>query len=157
VWRKRSTVGSLLAASPTLEAAMLNWVPVPCRLFPERVAELPPLALMPKQMREPVEAWPPPVDFAAQLSAARGTKAGGWPRTPEPVRCTVCVHPMDFLLTIDSCEWTATDAVRWKPLEDSDTDGYRRAAGLTFSKPETAVQLFLCKRCEKWPVRGVLT
>jgi hypothetical protein len=153
VWRT-STGGDMQEIST--EAADPALVPVPCRVFPERVAELPPPALMPKQMRDKVEAWTPPVPFATHLSAARGTKVGGWPRVPDAPKCLTCVHPMDYLLTVDSCEWTAADVVRWKPTEDRDEDGFRRAAGLDFGKPDAAVQVYVCRRCEKWPLRAAV-
>jgi hypothetical protein len=156
VWRGRDATGPILYHGTPHVSADWGFVPVPCRLFPERVAELPPPALMPKQMRDKVDAWTPPVPFATHLAAARGTKLGGWPRVPDAPKCLTCVHPMDYLLTVDSCEWTAAGAARWKPAEDRDADGFRRAAGLDFGKPDTAVQVYVCRRCEKWPLRAVI-
>lgn len=154
VWRPRvDTTAEPQAVGP----ATLDWTPVPCRVFPERVAELPPPELMPKQMRDKIEAWKPPVEFATHLAAARGTKVGGWPRTAEGgPKCLSCVHPMDYLLTVDSCEWFAPEVARWKPVEDRDEDGFRRAAGFIFGKPDSAVQVYVCRRCEKWPLRAVI-
>ncbi len=148
-WRTEAEVYEPFPNPGLPETADIGFVPVQCRLFPERVVEYPPVELMPKQMRERIESIPFP--------AARGTKAGGWPRVPGGApKCTTCVHPMDYLLTVDSCEWTASDKVRWKPAEDPDTDGYRRAAFFNFGKPDAAVQVYLCKRCENWPLRAAI-
>jgi hypothetical protein len=150
VWRSTAEVRSP-AANPDLpDTADLGFVPVPCRLIPERVVEFPPIELMPKQMRDRIEGFEP-------IAIARGTKLGGWPRVPGTApKCTACVWPMDFLLTVDSCEWTAADAVRGKPVEDRDEEGFRRAAGFDFGKPDAVVQVFLCRRCEHWPLRSVI-
>lgn len=154
VWRKRAG-GNGRSAVPM--AAVSGFVPVPCRLFPESILELPPTVLMPQQMRGRIEAWTPAVEFNALLAAAPGTKAGGWPHgaATEP-KCLTCVRLMDYLLTIDSAEWTAATMLRWKPTEDRDEDGFRRAAGFHFGKPDAAVQVYVCRRCEKWPLRAVI-
>lgn len=154
VWRTRAAVNGPLTAQ---DQPASGFVPVPCRVFPERVLEFPPTALMPAQMRAAVEAWKPPAEFNAALAAAPGTKAGGWPyaAAAEP-KCLTCVRLMDYLLTVDAAEWTAATAARWKPAEDRDEDGFRRAAGFDFGRPDAAVQVFVCRRCEKWPLRAVV-
>lgn len=155
VWRKIPSTGGHVG-SPPADAVDWGYVPVPCRFFPEKVAELPPVSLMPAQMRAKVEAgrWPP--DYAARLSTAPGTKAGGWPGHADAVTCRTCVRPMDYLLTVASSEWTPTTRERWKPTEDADADGHRRAAGFAFGRPDAAVQVYVCRRCGKWPLRAVV-
>ncbi len=149
VWR--SAAGANPIANPELsESADLGFVPVPCRVFPERVTELPPAELMPESMRRTVAG-------AALELPARGVKLGGWPRVPDRApKCATCVHPMEYLLSVDSCEWTAADRARCKPNEDDDADGYRRAAGLDFGAPDAAIQVHVCRRCEAWPLRAAI-
>ena len=155
-WRKIAGVTGPLAASPPTDGADLGYVPVPCRFFPERVAELPPVALMPAPMRAKLGAWNSSVDYHTHLAAAPGTKAGGWPARATVATCLTCVRPMDYLLTVDACEWTEGSKSRWKPVEDPDAEGYRRAAGLNFGKTDAVVQVYICRRCEKWPLRAVV-
>jgi hypothetical protein len=168
-WRKRSAVGESLADPPSMERAFLSYVPVPCRVFPERVTEFPDWDTLSKTaLRAKVEAWTPPPNPAGGdplsgplfydrfLSAARGTKAGGYPRWPAgtsaPPACPHCKWGMDFLLTVDSAEWDRADAARWRPAEEkSDDDGCRRAAGLMFTGN---VQVFVCRRCDGWPAKA---
>ncbi|QEL18032.1 DUF1963 domain-containing protein [Limnoglobus roseus] len=158
IWRKIPPAIGPLAPPPVTDGADLGYVPLPCRFFIERVAEFPPVELMPAQMRTKVEVWKPPVDYATHLSTAPGTKAGGWPaRADVTATCLTCVRPMDYLLTVDSCEWTAVTKARWKPAEDPDEDGYRCAAGLRLGRSDAAAyQIYICRRCEKWPLRAVM-
>ncbi|MBL8865576.1 MAG: hypothetical protein JNK93_08440 [Planctomycetia bacterium] len=150
VWRARD--GDEPIANPEIpESADLGYVPVACRIFPERSTELPPLELMPESMRRTV------AESQDLELPARGVKFGGWPRVPDRApKCATCVHPMDYLLSVDSCEWTAVDATRWKPMEDADVEGYRRAAGFDFGAPGAAIQVHVCRRCEAWPLRAAV-
>ena len=143
------------------------WVPFPCLVFPERVAEYPPPALMPRVMRERIAVWRPPEPcisgsdyFGDRLGPAPGTKVGGWPavaeaRTPT---CPHCRRLMDFLLTVDSVEWDDRTAPRWQPTEERDvpeTQGYRTAIGLDFGPGRRAVHVFLCDVCPDRPAVAV--
>lgn len=150
VWR--TLEGDTKFANPELpESVETGFVPVACQVFPERVTELPPVELMPESMRRTV------AESRDLELPARGVKLGGWPRVPDRApKCATCVHPMDYLLTVASSEWTPADADRWKPTEDSDAEGFRRAAGLDFGVPDAAVQISVCRRCEKWPLRAAI-
>ncbi len=153
-WTNRNTLTDL-AKNPPLERPDLGFVPVPCRPFPERIAEYPPLPFMPKIMRDRIRDRKDK-NLEQQLASPRGCQAGGWPRVPtDAPKCHICIHPMDYLLTIDSVEWTADNAERWKPAEDQNRDGYRRAAGFQFGSEARAIQVYLCKRCENWPLRAI--
>jgi hypothetical protein len=95
--------------------------------------------------------------YADLLSAAAGTKVGGYPRVQEGTKvpaCGTCQWGMDFLLSVAAAEWGAHDRSRWMPVEEreaADAEGYRRAAGLNFGE-RGAVNVFVCRRCEDWPV-----
>jgi hypothetical protein len=157
VWRIAGAVQSPVPNPPTHDSADLGFVPVPCLVLPERQTDLPPMELMPAAMRRTLEQWKPAEEFRRNHAAARGTKAGGWPRVPDGApKCSTCVHPMDYLLTVDSAEWTESEAARWKPAEDGDTDGARRAAGFDFGRAGAAIQIHLCRRCEAWPLRAAI-
>jgi len=161
VWRKRSdsagnvpkSVGE--AASGRADAGSGVWtdyVPFPCRLAPERVMEFPSWDVLPERMRQTVRDKLPGGEAAYRndLSIAEGSKVGGYaPSQPEakPPACPTCRWGMDYLLTIAEQEWTTA---RWQP------DGAKqpRAAGLKLG-PSAAVHLFVCRRCEAWPVAAV--
>lgn len=155
VWKNLSDIQAT-AAVEIHESADLGYVPVPCLLIPERVTEFPPQELMPTAMRTQIEQWIAAEEFGALYAAAPGTKVGGWPRIPDRApKCFTCVRPMDYLLTIAANEWTSAEKDRWMPMEDRDEDGYRSAASLNFGAETTAIQIYLCRRCESWPLRAI--
>lgn len=159
VWRKRADVKPPLAEPPDTSQAFLNYVPVPCRVFPERVTELPDWhTVKVTPLRAKIEAWKPdggrnPVEYyERELSAAPGTKVGGYPLwlgTPHPPSCDVCKRGMDYLLTIDSDEgnreksWAATGGGKAHP----------NPAGLTLPEPGN-VHVYVCHRCDDRPVKA---
>lgn len=150
VWRSEADIRKRTANPELPDSADLGFVPVPCRLHPERVSELPPVEAMPESMRKSLIGSPD------QFARSRGTKLGGWPRDSDAApKCSTCVWPMDYLLAVDSCEWTTTDD-RWKPKEDKNEEGYRRAAGFQFGEPDASIQVYICKRCEAWPLRAAI-
>ena len=188
-WLKRSEAKVLGANPPLDEAAILDFVPVPCRLFPERIMEFPNLDALPKGVRERIDAWKPeplelkpewgppdeavaftrspsgPSYFSHLLSTADGTKVGGYPYwvgIPKPPSCDRCRWGMDFLLTIAAEEWTPLNWPRWMPFEEREGReatrqneyGYRRAAGFDFGE-QPKVHVWMCRRCEGWPVKLV--
>jgi hypothetical protein len=126
-------------------------VPIPCRLFPERIAERPGLSLLPTVESDRLRNEP---IYDSELSVAPGTKIGGYARhlTPEssPV-CNRCRRGMDYLLTIDTEEWNVP---RWRPIEESD-DTHRHPLGINLGRG-TAVDFFLCRRCDHWPIKHLL-
>jgi hypothetical protein len=156
VWRKTADVSQPLAEAPDTASAFLNYVPVPCRVFPERVHELPDWhTVKVTPLREKVEAWKPadgrnPVEFyERELSAAPGTKVGGYPRwlgTPNPPSCGVCKRGMDYLLTIDADEWREPS---WIPAEEAKKERYP-ATGMSLPSPGN-IHIYICRRCDDWP------
>jgi hypothetical protein len=58
---------------------------------------------------------------------------------------------MDYLLTVAPTEWDSDTRRRWRPVEEAKAmvdDGFRAAAGLLMSP----VLIFVCRRCEHWPI-----
>ncbi len=168
LWRKLADQTGPFADPPAPDSPFFNYVPVPCRVFPERVAELPPWDAPPKVLRDKLATWTvqfphrpdaKPADYYTDLlSAAAGTKVGGYPRLrpgETAPQCATCKWGMDYLLTVAEEEWSLHDRSRWQPLEERkqrDVKGYQRAAGLHFGK-RNAVQVFVCRRCADWPVK----
>jgi hypothetical protein len=149
-WRLRRTVGKELAPYPDTANANMDFVPVACRLFPERVTEFPPYELLPAAVAKKVDAAVGPTLYDTQLAAATGTKAGGyprWPGRPDAPVCGTCGWGMDYLLTVVGKEWDEGKE-RWKPKEDKDVRGFQSAAGLAMGN----VLIFVCRRCEHWPI-----
>lgn len=166
VWRSLASVQGNLLAPPETSHAFPSFVPLPCRLFPERVSDFPDAASFPDTaLRTKLESWKPEqagvksgLEFYKDgLSAAPGTKVGGYPRWAGENRtpsCDTCKWGMDFLLTVDSHEWGGN--LSWIPIEESKATpatGYATANGLTLPVPGN-LHLFVCHRCTDWPVKG---
>jgi hypothetical protein len=152
-WRKRGP-GRLADPPPAAPIAFPDRIPVPCRVFPERVMEYPPHTVLPRTLREQL---PNPDEPVRRGRVCPGTKVGGypwWPGEPGNTACDTCRWPMDFLAGIASAEWADDSRDRWKPTEEpTDETGFRAAAGLKL--PGGAVNVFVCRRCAGWPVRAV--
>ena len=162
VWRKRAEVSGDLLASPLDGAALgradansgiwTDYVPFPCRLAPERVMEFPSWDVLPERMRQTVSDKLPggAVAYRNELSVADGTKIGGYaPAQPDakPPACPICRWGMDYLLTIAEAEWTT-------PNRQPTGAKQPRAAGLSLG-PSAAVHVFVCRRCDAWPIAAV--
>lgn len=145
VMRQRLAELQGLDRAPTF--AEDRYVPIPCRLFPERVAELPSLVeLPPKVARKLAGEWELPATkelqerrkeylrlgeigtddefvtnlYQRELSVADGTKVGGyvaWVQGPEVPKCR-CGRKMEHLLTIACSECHAANWRRWLAKED---------------------------------------
>jgi hypothetical protein len=152
-WRLRRTVGKELAPYPDTANANMDFVPVACRLFPERVTEFPPYELLPAAVAKKVDGEVGPTLYDTQLAAATGTKVGGyprWPDRPDSPACNTCGWGMDYLLTVAGNEY-GWGRERWTPKEDltgKNSIGFQFAAGLAVG----SVLIFVCRRCEHWPI-----
>ena len=159
-WRKAADVKQV-AEYPGTEFALTDYVPVACRLFPEQVTELPDWATVRvTPLGDKIRAWKPgagadPVEvYQKQLSAAPGTKVGGfpcWKGEPNPPACATCKRGMDYLLTVDSDEHGDAS---WIPTEEQakpNVAGFANAHGLTMPAPGNR-HAFVCRRCADWPV-----
>jgi hypothetical protein len=166
-WRRAADVHTRkLLEPPTDEFAFPSYVPLPCRLHPEWVGELPDWeTLRHTDLRPKMQEWKPPAEaglepsvyYSRFLASSHGTKLGGWPRAAGAApACKTCQWPMDYMLTIDSTEWSPADALRWRPKQDPDDAlGRRGACGLSFSGGY-AVEVSICRRCDAWPVRALV-
>lgn len=164
-WRRQGEVQGSLASMPDLSQADPGRVPVPCRIFPERVMEFPDWqTLMRTSMKDRLTVWQPPEQmpplrgeeyYTRYLACARGTKVGGYPgRVGNPPGCLTCRWGMEYLLTVDPVEWDDSDLSRWRPVEDANSrEASRRAMGLTLPGP---LRVYVCRRCADWPVHGTL-
>ncbi|CAN5432548.1 hypothetical protein BH11PLA2_BH11PLA2_36660 [soil metagenome] len=167
VWRRAMSVTGKTMDPPSQALSFPSLMPVPCRLHPEWVGELPDWdALKQTALRPKLQEWMPPEEpgklsgqdyYARFLSSAPGSKVGGWSRVSRKAPgCATCQWPMDYLLTIDTQEWTPSDAARWRPTQDPDDEIGRRAACGLKLKGGRAVEIYLCRRCEAWPVRALV-
>lgn len=158
--------GQKLQKSPDANYAFPSLVPVPCALHPEWVGELPDWERLRRtDLRARLDEWRPEVGsslstsdyFTRNLASAPGTKVGGWPRESlKTPNCKSCLRPLDYLLTVAAYEWTPADAARWRPTQEPDDElGRRAACGLGFSGG-TAVEVYICRRCDNWPVRALV-
>lgn len=153
-WAKSNDVGPDLAPPPDESGWLLRYAPAACRVFTERVAELPDWATLQRTgLKEKLGTWMPPGGgnaakyWDANLSAAAGSKAGGWPVPESPPACKTCNWGMDYLLTVADAEWPDAGG-RWKV-----GDAGRKDLNLTL--PGGRVQIYVCRRCDHWPVAAV--
>jgi hypothetical protein len=170
-WRRRDAVDKPLAAMPVDEAAYPRYVPQQCRLFPERVIELPsPHELGP--LLEKLDDWNrrerkfPGKQMESVVGEATpylGWKVGGWPdwvQGPEVPVCE-CGRPMELLLTYGS---------EYKNVAQAPTQEHRLyAAGRKdWAAVENAANAplvrfigdgvqftFVCRRCPGWPAETI--
>ncbi|GAA4529346.1 hypothetical protein [Amycolatopsis samaneae] len=123
-WRDSASVtavGAAVEPDPVLSAE--ESLPVPCRVWPERVVEFPHWRDLPSdEVRERVAVWEKEREwsYSEHLSVAPGSKVGGWvswvqdPFWPECDRG----HRMDHLLTVATGEWGDESWRTWMPLEE---------------------------------------
>ena len=154
-WRKRDELSGPPAVPPPINAASPFLVPVPCRVFPERVQELPPSGLLPDRLAKTVGPG-----YDECFAACPGTKIGGYPfgaTRDQSTACPRCRKPADFLLAVSDAEWDDAGRLRWMPQEERtrsaepDVDkGFGGAVLLLL--PGGRVNVFVCRRCDGWPV-----
>jgi hypothetical protein len=172
-WRSRAAVLRLREAMPSAERAYPGYVPLPCRLFPERVTEYPSHNELPPGLARKLEEWDrrggkmPGIYklYLEALSTYLGCKAGGyadWPMGDETPSCRGCGRRMDLLLTLGNSEghWKEAVPVQEWPLH-ADRRKNERAIENAANAPgfqfigEGNFFLFICRRCPDWPVRHV--
>jgi hypothetical protein len=152
-WRAEAAVGELLdnPEAPDADAVEDDHVPEACALHPERVRELPDAWELDGELRDRVQAWARERGWSyfAHLSAADGTKVGGWPewiQDPEYPVCD-CGTTMAHLVTVTSGEWDGDSWRRWNP--DGTMEG-GQDAGLCLGDAG-ANYFFSCPRCPGKP------
>ena len=174
-WREEAQITDPLDQLPTPGQTEEGYAPKPCVLHPECVIEYPPLASLPEELEQRVEAvceglleqteqWDidePLAVYADLLSAADGTKVGGhvnWVQDDETPECQ-CGQVMEHLLTIASAEFDGGTYPRWCAQEDSgvwDADYEKRhevqcAADLLFGDMGN-LYFFVCRKCKPWRI-----
>src|SRR5262249_32468703 len=130
--------------SHPIPTASRDLLPKPCLLYPERVIEYPDPFEFEEGLYERIEAseslmqavdliqplavapWSVPEDpgelYQFWLSAADGTKVGGYPewvQDPESPTCS-CGARMDLLVMFASCEFDGITWGRWLPIQERD-------------------------------------
>jgi hypothetical protein len=133
-------------------------IPLSCRLFPEQIDEYPPIGLIPDRILDDLSAVK---DYDNLLGSCPGTKVGGYPfgqKKETSTACPTCKRPMDFLVSITGQDWSESTKSRWMPKEEQASPesplaerAWREAIGLMWPR----VNLFVCRRCEGWPVHIV--
>jgi len=152
-WRKRANIAGV--TEPNTEAAFMNYVPVPCRLFPERVLEFPDWSAIPASLetRAKLEQAIGQEKYESARTAAVGNKAGGYPvwrGNAQPPSCDTCKWGMDYLLTIANNDFDDAHV----PVEEEKLprEGYSRATGLKLPGSGVA-NVYICRRCQHWPIK----
>ena len=181
-WRNRQETDRARLDNPCPREAYYEYVSLPCRLMPERVIEFPSEYHLSEDIVQRIRRWQDQhlgpdgmhaCEYEAELSAAPGTKIGGyipWIQFPwEPV-CE-CGRRMEHLLTIATVEWSGLIDERWTPVEEKeglallpppnwdDWDDERNAAWHALWIPHGLslgdaghMNLFVCRHCGKWPI-----
>ena len=183
-WRPAAAVTAVLDNPPAprfdLDMNARFYQPLPCLLNPEPVTEYPRYSHypdysdLPGSLRQRVERWDDLTAglYTGVLSAAPGTKAGGYPDWIQEPQWPVCGcgRRMDHLLTIASEEWGGR--MRWIPPEDRDrtfADEHYEAS-FTRGRPSMSqdawaphgihlgdmgsMYLFTCTACQHRPLDG---
>lgn len=143
-WR-REAVATVAAPPPAAADADDSFLPRPCRVFPERVVELPDASELDPTTIERIDrwiaenvdrmeahghVWPLPdgvhpstvANYSCSFSTAPGTKVGGFPQwwqDPEYPSCGQD-HLMEHLLTVACDEFDGGTWWRWLPSEERD-------------------------------------
>jgi hypothetical protein len=167
VWRASAAVRGELVdpPAPGPDLGFQEHRPHPCTVRPERVAELPCGWEVEEELRDRIEAWAQARGWSyfAHLSAAPGTKVGGWPswiQDPDYPDCA-CGQRMAHLLTIASREQDGESWRRWLPVQegtnldrrtDPPAEAFANAAdaGLTIGDAGS-YYIFTCPSCPHRP------
>lgn len=183
-WWKESDIG-LPAQVPAYARQQQDYYfPRPCVLHPERVVEFPDPFELDSELNDDIdqleelenlieelnETEPPenlhyPEDgpneyYQAYLSAAPGTKVGGYPdwvQDPWQPQCK-CGQPMEHLVSFDSTEFDGNTWNRWIPLEDRNVLQMDYEATKPVGEPTDwmfgdsgRLYVFVCRHCEGMP------
>jgi hypothetical protein len=127
-WRDSTTITTPRHEPAPIDAhhSQGDYLPSPCVLAPERVREHPDYSDVPWELSQRIDAWEEQAEhdwfYQSHLSAAPGTKVGGWPywiQGPVWPSCTEG-HTMEHLLTIASDESDGSSWETWTPIEDQE-------------------------------------
>jgi hypothetical protein len=172
-WRDRAGVHDPLREMPAEPAAYPGYVPLPCRLFPERVTDLPdadelgPLLGKLDEWNSRTRKFPGKrmVEVYNEFAAPyRGWKIGGWPNWIQRPEVPVCGrgHTMELLLSCAGEYMSVLQApVQERHLYANPARRDAAAAENAANAPRIrytadGVQFtFVCRRCPGWPVETV--
>jgi hypothetical protein len=128
-WHSIANSEQAIATNPPPTYFQEKFIPNPCKLFPERVVELPHLQLLSAEMQDRIaevisdELGEDPDEalelYEAELSVCPGTKIGGgvhWVQEPAYPMCK-CGKQMAHLLTLASQEFDRDNYRRWCPTD----------------------------------------
>ena len=171
VWREDAPERGMCASE---EAS--GFVPMECRIHPERVTEFPSAFELPLTKVDALNTWltenaradlealaiPDGGLYQYHFSVAPGIKIGGYPQwvqDPQYPTCG-CGTAMDYLLTIDCTEFSGMYH-RWADLEERrafEADWRERRhpqASAELVMMDGTANVFACRSCEGWPTRAV--
>jgi hypothetical protein len=135
-----------------------EFVPRPCTVAPETVVEHAGSYDLPEDVGSRAEAWARGVDldYDRHLSAAPGTKVGGWPGWSQYPNVPLCAddHTMQLLLTVESREYDDESFRTWIPVGERPFDG-QSDGGLSFGDVGTLF-IFVCTVCPGRVIRSVM-
>ncbi|NNH70009.1 DUF1963 domain-containing protein [Nocardia uniformis] len=169
-WRSSEAAGSERKPPPLPDAAEQDYIPAPCLVYPEQVAEYPSWDL--EMYRDTRAAVRDRIDqlrentgwhYQYHLSTAPGIKLGGYPGwSQEPVwpDCESCGQRMDHLLTVPSEEYDSETWRTWLPLQDRSAPAIRgddyyptalfEPVGVRIGR-SGGLYIFECRRCPHRP------
>jgi len=180
-WRNRDEIAHPRPDNPPSHDAFYEYVPLPCRLIPERVIEYPSVYDLPEDFVQRIYDWENKYlgadgmhvcEYESGLSVAYGTKVGGflhWIQSPWIPTCN-CGAAMEHLLTIATVEWNGIIDQRWTPIEEQKILRSFPGSWDEFSDAQKAIsgafwiptginlgdgghmQLFVCRNCPDWPI-----
>lgn len=158
-----------------------DYVPAQCRFYPEPIVEYPTIEELSEEMQWKLDKWdisaipgitespvgahmetfsPGTSLYISELSAASGTKVGGYPdwiQGPAYPVCS-CGRHMEHLLSISSLETViGEEGNRWIPIEESSLpydEGYELHYGTHLMFGDGGiVYVFSCRHCDGWPIQ----
>jgi hypothetical protein len=171
-WRKRDAVKDSQSEIPRDATAYPRYVPLPCRLFPERATELPSaydLGPLLKKLEEwnRIEQKFPGEEIEsvyAQATPHMGWKVGGWPHWLQAPQVPVCKcgHSMELLLSFGS-EYKHAAKAPTQERHLYTSNGKRDQAAVENAANAPQIRFigdglqftFLCRRCPDWPVATI--
>ncbi|WP_344510933.1 hypothetical protein [Dactylosporangium maewongense] len=159
-WRRETDVNGPFADPPRSWIGRNDFVPVPCRLYPEQVLEYPFRQELPAGLAKRVDAWDERVDededgmSYVEVAMAPGWKVGGyanWSLTDlRDTRCRQCTGPTSLVLVIDSKEYDGGTQKRWQPAKDPQPTAAQQPTGLLVGR-WGALRIFACLTCPDAP------
>ncbi|MEV4510090.1 hypothetical protein AB0K00_14135 [Dactylosporangium sp. NPDC049525] len=150
-WRREADVTEPFLAPPTGDVGEDEYVPEPCRLYPEQVVDYPFCQELPADLQDRLKA-----DERYLYSAiAPGWKVGGyasWHVTDlQATPCPQCAAPTNLLFVIDSKEYDSATREYWQPLDDPDPDDAQEPTGVIVGR-YSALRIFACLTCPGTPI-----